>query len=288
MEKIDKIIDVLENEGLLGDADIELKRMNSGTTSGVIYTLLLDKNPAYVIKKDDPKVISSTKDFLLAYKELSILPDVVYADENDKYLVYTYILGETHNNRGSKLEWMTILTRELFTKYYKVNDDISWGRVNGKHRSTWSDFNNISFQLAQESIGNHLPFEDHKRVEGLVEKLREYHHKEEKYYLHGDTGVHNFVYSSNNLLGVIDPSPLIGPKVYDFTYAFCSSPDSLDIETLLPLFELWKGNTSFTKERLIDEVIFQLYTRIGVCIKVHPQDLRSYMKVWSEWREYIN
>lgn len=287
MEEIDKIIDVLKSEELLRNAEIEVKRMNSGTTSGVLYTLLLDKIPEYVIKMDNPKIISSTKDFLLAYKEISVLPDVIYADENDKYLVYTYILGETHNNRGSKLEWMTILIRELFNKYYKVNDEISWGRVHGKHRSTWSDFNNISFRLAQESIGNHLPIEDHRRVERLVEKLRDYHNEEEKYYLHGDTGVHNFVFSSNNLLGVIDPSPLIGPKIYDFTYAFCSSPDSLDIETLLPLFALWKGNTFFTEERLIDEVIFQLYTRIGVCIKVHPQDLNSYMKAWNEWREYL-
>ena len=288
MEKIDKIIDVLKSEGLLRNGGIELKQMNSGTTRGVLYTLIQDKSPAYVIKMDDSKIISSTKDFLLAYKEISVLPDVIYADENNKYLVYTYIYGETHHNRGSKLEWMTILIQELFTKYYKVNDDISWGRVNGLHRSTCSDFNNISFQLAHESIGNHLPNEDHKGVKELIEKLSDFHNQEEKYYLHGDTGIHNFVYYSNKLVGVIDPSPLIGPRIYDFTYAFCSSPDSLNIKTLLPLFELWKDNKLFTEERLINEVIFQLYTRIGTCIKVHPQDLSSYMKVWSEWREYLS
>jgi hypothetical protein len=288
MEQNNNIIDVLKDLGLLRNADIEIKRMNSGTTSGVLYTIIEDKNPAYVIKMDDPKIISSTKDFLLAYKEISVLPDVIYGDENDKYLVYTYILGETHNNRGSKLEWMTILIRELFTKYNKINNDTSWGRVNGIHRSTWSDFNQISFQLAQESIGSHLPNEDHRRVAGLVKKLRDYHNLEEKYYLHGDTGIHNFVYYSNKLVGVIDPSPLIGPRIYDFTYAFCSSPDSLNLETLLPLFAIWKDNTPFTEKRLIDEVIFQLYTRIGVCFKVHPQDLSSYMKAWSKWREYLN
>ncbi|KPB06277.1 hypothetical protein [Bacillus sp. CHD6a] len=287
MKGNDKIIDVLESKGLLRNAEIELKRMNSGTTSGILYTLILDKNPVYVIKMDDPKIISSTKDFLRAYKEISVIPDVIYADENDNYIVYTYIPGETHHNRGSKLEWMTILIQELFTKYNKINNDSSWGRVNGIHRSTWTDFNNISFQLAHESIGNHLPYEDHSRVKELVEKLRDYHNQEDKYYLHGDTGIHNFVYHSNKLVGVIDPSPLIGPRIYDFTYAFCSSPDSLDFETLQPLFNLWKGNLPFTEKRLIDEVIFQLYTRIGVCIKVHPQDFSSYIQAWSEWREYL-
>ncbi|WP_223700111.1 hypothetical protein [Sutcliffiella deserti] len=147
MEKADKIIDVLESEGFLMNANIELKRMNSGTTSGLLYTLLLDKKPAYVIKIDDSKIISSTKDFLLAYKEISVIPDVIYADEKDNYIAYTFIPGETHNNRGSKLEWMTILIRELFTKYNKINNDTSWGRVNGIHRSTGQSLTILVFSL---------------------------------------------------------------------------------------------------------------------------------------------
>ncbi|WP_230502639.1 hypothetical protein [Sutcliffiella rhizosphaerae] len=73
---------------------------------------------------------------------------------------------------------------------------------------------------------------------------------------------------------------MIGPIVYDFTYAFCSSPDSLDINTLMSLFELWDGHTSFSKEQIINEVIFQLYTRIGVCMKVHPHDLDDYLEAF--------
>lgn len=103
----------------------------------------------------------------------------------------------------------------------------------------------------------------------------------------GDTGVHNFVFLDNQLNGVIDPSPLIGPIIYDFTYTFCSSPDSLNLRTLPSAFSLLSNSDSFTQERFLDEVLFQLYTRIGVCIRVHPQDLSGYLDAWKEWRVYL-
>jgi aminoglycoside phosphotransferase len=287
MEKINEIINSLINQGLIENDDIELKGLKSGTTNGILYTLFINKMPMYVIKLDQPKVITSTEDFLLAYKEVKLLPDILYTDPKKEFIVYRYISGETHFNRGSKMEWMTILIDELFNKYHKVDQSTSWGRVNGIQRKTWSDFNQISLEYAKENIGDFLSTDEHKRVELLVNKLNTYENNEEKYYLHGDAGVHNFVYINNQLKGVIDPSPLIGPKIYDFTYAFCSSPDSLNLNTLLSLFTMVTLDVSFTKERLVDEVLFQLYTRIGVCIKVHPHDLIEYMGAWKEWREYL-
>jgi aminoglycoside phosphotransferase len=287
MEKINEIINSLIYQGLFENDDIELKGLKSGTTSGILYTLFINKMPMYVIKIDQPKVITSTEDFLLAYKEVKLLPDVLYTDSNKEFIVYSYISGETHYNRGSKIEWMTIIIDELFNKYQKVDQSSSWGRVNGIQRKTWSEFNQSSLEYAQENIGDFFSPEEHKRVELLVNKLNTYADEDEKYYLHGDAGVHNFVYMNNQLKGVIDPSPLIGPKIYDFTYAFCSSPDSLNLNTLLSLFTLLTVDNSFTEERLVDEVLFQLYTRIGVCIKVHPHDLSEYMKAWKEWSTYL-
>ena len=110
--------------------------------------------------------------------------------------------------------------------------------------------------------------------------------QEEKYLLHGDTGVHNFVYKKSVLTGIIDPSPIIGPVIYDFTYAFCSSPDDLDLEILLASFSLL-NNVSIEKSRLIEEVVVQLYTRIGICVNVHPHDLEDYLNAWEYWRSLI-
>ena len=250
MEKIDEIIELLTNKGFIKNDHLEWQKLKSGTTDGILYTILLKNMPTYVVKIDHPKVITATEEFLFAYKNVILLPDVLYTDNKKEFIIYAYIPGETHYNRGSKLEWMKILTKDLFNNYEKVDKDIPWGRINGINRNSWSDFNKSSFEFAKMNIGKLLPSEDHKRVELLVNILKTYHDQEEKYYLHGDTGVHNFVYACNQLKGVIDPSPLIGPKVYDFTYAFCSSPDSLDVNTLFSSFSLWNGNAAFIKERL--------------------------------------
>ena len=75
--------------------------------------------------------------------------------------------------------------------------------------------------------------------------------------------------------------------MYDFTYAFCSSPDELNVSTLLSVYSLLTQDDPLSKERLLEEVLFQLYTRIGICIRVHPHDLSDYLKAWKEWREYL-
>ena len=153
--------------------------------------------PTFVIKIDHPMEISATEEFLLAYTKVKLLPGVHYKDHKKEFIVYAYIPGETHYHRGSKLEWMEILTQELFNHYEKVDKDIPWERVHGIHRSSWSDFNQSSFESSKMNIGKLFPSEDHKRVELFVNKLKTYHHQEKKYYLHGDTGVHNFVYACN-------------------------------------------------------------------------------------------
>lgn len=287
MKTMNEIIDNLMNKGLIINDGLEVKRLKSGTTNGVLYTLLCNEVPTYVLKIDAPEIITATKDFLVSYNDIGLLPNLLCTDDEKEFIAYTYISGETHFNRGSKIEWMTLLIKELFNKYKKVNKDTPWGRIDGMHRNSWSEFNLSSLESARRNLGDLLPSDDYKRIENLVNKLKLYHDLEEKYYLHGDTGVHNFVYLDNKLTGVIDPSPLIGPKIYDFTYSFCSSPDSLNLSTLFSLFSLWDHHDSFKEERLIDEVLFQLYTRIGICKKVHPHDLNDYMEVWKEWKRYL-
>ena len=105
--------------------------------------------------------------------------------------------------------------------------------------------------------------------------------------LHGDCGVHNFVYDQNVLKGVIDPSPIVGPVLYDFIYAFCSSPDDLSLETLISTVTLL-NHVSIERSRLIEEVIIQLYCRIGICLKHHPHDLADYLKAWDYWKVLIS
>ena len=286
MGKINTIIDILIEHSLI-NADVKVKKLKSGTTNGLLYLLYLENKPIYVVKIDAANNIKATQQFLTTYSDSNVLPHVLYTDIDNEFIIYNYIDGETHFNRGLKIEWMTILIKELFNKYKQVDEATCWGRINGIPRATWADFNQASLENAQHNIGDILPIEDHKRIELLVNKLNNYSMVDKKYYLHGDTGVHNFVYVDHQLNGVIDPSPLIGPKIYDYTYAFCSSPDNLDFDTLLKTFTLWNIDNYYTEERLFDEVIFQLYTRIGICIKVHPHDLPGYMEAWELYKKIL-
>ncbi|WP_374966893.1 hypothetical protein [Lysinibacillus sp. RS5] len=147
MEKIDEIIELITNKGFVKNDHLELQRLKSGTTDGILYTILLKNRPTYVVKIDHPKVITATEEFLLAYKNVKLLPDVLYTDNKKEFIIYSYIPGETHYNRGSKLEWMKILTKRLFNNYEKVDKDIPWGRINGIHRNSWSDFKKVVLSL---------------------------------------------------------------------------------------------------------------------------------------------
>ena len=287
METIDKFINTLKNRGIIKEEAIECKELKSGTTEGTIYRLSSEEKPLYILEKDKPENIAATKEFLNTYKTVKLLPNVLYATENNEFILYSYISGDTHINRGSKLEWMSIIVEELLNHYKQADENFSRGRVTGLNRSSWADFNLESLEYAKANIGDLLSNEEHRRVEVLVKKLNTYEYQEEKYYLHGDAGVHNFVFKSHKLNGIIDPSPLIGPKIYDFTYAFCSSPDELNLETLFSSFSLLHQDHQINKMELLEEVLFQMYTRIGICKKVHPQDLGAYLEAWKVWREYL-
>jgi aminoglycoside phosphotransferase (APT) family kinase protein len=104
----------------------------------------------------------------------------------------------------------------------------------------------------------------------------------EPYLLHGDCGVHNFIFQGGHLSGVIDPTPIIGDPLYDLIYAFCSSPDDLSKETIdfAVSYLLHKRDN-----KLYQDVIIGLYLRLGTCRKHHPNDFEEYLKAWSYWKD---
>lgn len=283
------IID-LQNKGLVGD-QAEIKQLTSGTTDGQVYVVEESNNPSSILKYDHPINIGAAEQFFKTYKDIELLPYVYYVDPEKRFFLYEYVEGTTHVNRGNKADWMKLLVERLFNHYEKYDSQAPWGRLGGTPRQNWVEFNRISLEYAYENIGDLLPHEDYLLMNKTVERLAEYERQTDKHLLHGDTGVHNFVFHQNQLVGVIDPDSMIGPVIYDFTYAFCSSPDNLDMETLLASFALLK-NVEMDTSRLVEEVVFQLYTRIGICKKAHPHDLEEYLEAWEYWKhklkEYVN
>jgi hypothetical protein len=278
------IIDSLRDKGVISPYDLEIKLMK-GTTEGQVFILIENQHPKFVLKVDNPQEIEFVEQFLQVYRNVSLLPKLHYVDQAKEFILYTFKSGTTHINRGLKANWMKTLVIELMNHYEKVDESMEWGRL-GIPRQSWYEFNCMSIDSAYATIRDKLPFEDYETVKSIVNRLGKYESESEKYLLHGDTGIHNFVFSHSTITGVIDPSPMIGPKIYDFTYAFCSSPDDLNLMTLYESVSAL--NISIDKERLIDEVVVQLYTRIGICIKAHPQDLHDYLKAWDYWKNLVS
>ncbi|MCM3709465.1 phosphotransferase [Sporosarcina luteola] len=275
----------LKNKGIIG-SQAEIKQLTSGTTAGQVYAVVVCDKPSCIIKFDHPADIGVVEIFLKTYEDIGLLPDVYHVDPEKNFFLYEYFEGTTHVNRGTKADWMRLLVEGLFNHYEKFDSQAPWGRLGGTPRQNWFEFNRISLDYAYENVGDLLPYEDYLRMKEIVEQLAEYERQPDKYLLHGDTGVHNFVFHQNQLIGVIDPDPMVGPVIYDFTYAFCSSPDNLDMETLLASFALLK-NVEMDTSRLVEEVVFQLYTRVGICKKVHPHDLEEYLKAWEYWKQKL-
>jgi len=256
----------------------------NGTTDEYAYTVSQFGLPKYIIKMGATSQIINLERFFKRYPRVQLFPHYLYSNSEKGYIVYSYIKGTTHFNRGSKLNWMNTLVNELFNKYEKCDSTSDWGRI-GLPRNTWKEFNHISVDQAFKNMEDLLPKEDYLTVKSFINKARE-DEEYEKYLLHGDAGVHNFVFDQKNIRGVIDPAPMVGPIIYDFTYAFCSSLDDLNLETLLDSYSKLH-HVNLDKQRLIEEVFIQLYTRIGVCVKVHPHDLEDYLRAWDYWRNLI-
>lgn len=278
--------DIIEIQKLFKSSKLDYElvdyKIMSGTTDGRVIQLITTNGSKLVLKFDHPNEIKIGADLLNLYQESSLLPKIIYLAHDWSHIIYTFIEGTTHFNRGDKKLWLIRLVDDLLNKYKPYTAEGSWGRL-GYFRSSWMEFNVTSVEEAKNNIGNILSYEDYIFARSQVLKLYS-DYSTEKYLLHGDTGVHNFVFNQSRLIGVIDPSPMAGPLIYDFIYAFCSSPDDIDLDTLLTAYNHLKQGL-VDKERLIDEVSVQLYCRIGLSIKHHPNDLSEYLLAWKHWRD---
>ncbi|WP_334076675.1 phosphotransferase [Paenibacillus sanfengchensis] len=256
----------------------------SGTTSGLVLRLKSRDGNRYILKFDTPNQIELVEELLIIYKDSVLLPNVLLSAQDKSYFAYTYIEGTTHFNRGPKINWMKLLVRDLLNRYVEQKGPSTWGRIEWP-RETWKEFNEISIKEAQMNLKNVLSLEDYNYVKLLAEKLFNDESKQgKKYLLHGDTGVHNFVYNNSTLIGVIDPSPMVGPIIYDFLYAFCSSPDDINTTTLFAAADLLEqGHVERT--RMVEETLIHLYCRVGLSVLHHPHDLPDYLQAWGQWKQ---
>jgi hypothetical protein len=267
----------------INDEIVKIQRL-SGTTAGLVLKLESEQEHKYILKFDNPNDIQLVEQLLSTYESSVLLPKVLLTAKDRSYFVYSFIEGTTHFNRGLKKNWLVSLVKDLLNKYVEMEENYDWGRIEFPQQ-TWKEFNEIGIEEARINLGNVLSIEDYYYVKLKANQLFDNDSRQgKKYLLHGDTGVHNFVYNNSTLIGVIDPSPMVGPIIYDFLYAFCSSPDDINTDTLFTTFD-FLAPVRVEKTRLIQEVLIQLYCRIGLSVKHHPSDLAEYIVAWRHWKQ---
>jgi fructosamine-3-kinase len=240
-----------------------------------------------VIKVNDPVVTKAEADFLSLYHSISILPKLVYSDEENRYIVYPYLPGKTDRKGTVKTDILRSLVLHLLNHYKRVGEVKGWGYVNELFKTREMFFENEVRCIREIMSPEELSPADFVFVEELIKKQSQTNDYSTAYHLHGDCGFHNFLFLNDQLCGVIDPQAFIGHPLYDLVFAFCSSPEDLTQETIMAAAEklnTWDGN----EKHLYEEVLLGLFIRLARCKLHHPEDFAVYLIAWKEWKGILN
>ncbi|ANC77477.1 hypothetical protein ABE65_011975 [Fictibacillus phosphorivorans] len=282
MRNIEEIIEELHLNNIIDHEPTEYKQLSGGTVSE-LYLLYIDEKK-YVVKINEAQVVESEANFLIHYKELNLLPNLIFVEESYDYIVYSFINGSTDYIRGNKKEMLTTLVQGLLNNYKTTSENIGWGWAD-QPTDSWESFLMNNIMEANKIIDSRLDKGDYDYILNLVPKVST---EKEPFLLHGDFGVHNFIFNDGKLCGVIDPTPVIGDPIYDLIYAFCSSPDDLTKETIDSAVNQFENNKGKNTSHLYEKVMIGLYLRLGTCIKHHPNDFEEYLNAWYYWRNLIS
>jgi aminoglycoside phosphotransferase len=236
-----------------------------------------------VVKSNEPQVIESEANYLHFYNGSKLLPKLIFVENSNKYLVYSFLSGTTKYVKKNKKEILQVLVEGLLNLYKSVPNNIGWGWADQPAES-WQNFLLNELVDAKKLIQSRLEPNHHHFVFSLVEKIS---HDSKPYLIHGDCGVHNFIFNEGQLTGVIDPTPVIGDPLYDLIYAYCSTPDDLTKETIDSAVNHWNMKHENRITFLYEKVLIGLYLRLGIAIKHQPGDIEEYIKAWYYWIDTI-
>ncbi|KLA30641.1 aminoglycoside phosphotransferase family protein [Bacillus cereus] len=266
----DKVISLYPNS---------VKVLNGGTTSTVY---LLDGK--YVVKLNKTEVIREEANFLSFYEGNTLFAKLLYKEPLHTYIVYSFLEGSTSCEQGQKRIMLSTLVKEVINKYEIVSGIDGWGWKESPVQS-WHEFLMTNVMEANENVKPYISEEEYRTVLKLANSPSRGTGIHQPFLLHGDLGLHNFIFQGNKLHGVIDPLPVLGDPIYDLIYAFCSTPEDLTKETI---DYAMKQCVFHKKDRdLYEEIVIGLYLRIDTCLRHHPKDLEDYLAAWRYWMDEV-
>jgi len=275
---LQRCINDLIGRGVLPDEVRQWRELKGGTNSTIGVLGTASRPEQYVIKLNSMEVIARETRFLQLYAGIALLPAVRFVDPALRYFVYDFVPGDEPYMRGNKKALLSALAADMIRHYVRAEDDGPYEWVESP------DHGAETIRYSASVIGSRLGRDDHELAAAVQRERSVAIGREERYVLHGDFGVHNFLFADGKLTGVIDPLPAAGRKRYDLLYAFCSSPDELTLPVLLRAVSEAEEEEAPEGRGLIGDVLVALYSRIATCLCHHPADCPQYLQAWKDWK----
>ncbi|QHT59297.1 aminoglycoside phosphotransferase family protein [Paenibacillus lycopersici] len=277
---IDKLLQEIFDAQALPQAVDRWSELQGGTNSTVRVIGNSDNPRLYVVKANEPEVIAAETRFYRHYPDIELFPSIRCIDPDYRYYIYEFLPGDTSYDRKSKPELMAALTDRIISRYVQPDkaDPFAWVE------DPASIAGDIAY--ARSVIGERLSEADHELVPAIQSRRSDRLSRQPRYVLHGDFGVHNFLFQGGRLQGVIDPLPQIGRPLYDLLYAFCSSPDDLHLPVLVEAVRR-AGLAPAHQHELIEDMLMALYFRISTCLTHHGGDFDRYREAWTAWTKLV-
>ncbi|MFD3445624.1 phosphotransferase [Microbacteriaceae bacterium 4G12] len=278
---IESIMKELEMKGIIKKGSA-YKQLNGGSSS-TVGMITYNNSPLYVVKINEPNVLQAESLFLNHYQDQQLFPQLMYVDSNYRYIVYEYMTGIIDNRKSDKRTTLSFLSSHIINSYHPVHNATKWGWVD-EPTSSWGLFLHTRVTEAYKTVQSVLNPKDYELVCDIITTLQKRNDNDIPYLIHGDFGFHNFLFSGEQLVGVIDPTPILGSPIYDLVYAFCSTPTDLELHTIQPAISLLNNWKPHNEKALFEEILLGLYCRIATSIRHHPEDLPQYIVAWNRWK----
>lgn len=259
------IIDAIEH---LKIKFVSINKFAEGTNSSV-YLL----NEKYTLKIHNDIKIKAEYEFCIRNKN-NYFQNMIYCQNENKYIVYKYIDGVTQKGIFN-LENIMYEIKDIIDNYHNYENE-GFGYLY-EECDTWENFLKKQIDFHKTRIKELIDEVD--ILNQAIDTLSKYPF--EKKLLHGDLGIHNFIIRKNKIVGIIDPEPIIGDKIYDYIFAIFSNINIIKNINIGRVFEILNE----PREKVKAMILIVLYMNISRCIKYHVNDLDFYLELWYEFIE---
>jgi len=242
-----------------------IEKYHDGTTNALVFCV----NNTYLIKKMSRKELNTQILFFDFYKDNNYFQKIVYVNKRLCFICFRYLNGILFN-KNKQINKLKIIDEiySIVKSYKKVNNNF-YGYLEYPKISA-IDFLKSEIEYAKEKLKK-LNIDDSK-VYIALNKFKNI--KIDKYLLHGDFGVHNFLIN-NKYLRVIDPMPLVFDPLYDFYFAILSS--NLLFVDLSYIFKYFNHDLNYKKNLLL--IVF--YIRMSRAYLYDVDHFKDYLRIYE-------